>query len=474
MARLLFLQNIEYEFLGPMYISAMARAAGHECRLAIGTNLDDFRNPVEEFAPDLVGFSVMSGSHRWALNTARAVRREYGVRNIFGGAHPTFFPDFVEEDGVDLILRGEGEESTVEVLNRLDDGAPLCDIPNVWFKNGHVYRNDVRPLHSDLDAYPFPDRTLYDALEGRLDRSVRNVITSRGCPWHCSFCFEDAMRDLYRSKGKYVRLRSIDGVLDECRALKASTDVRTIYFADDVFGMSTKWLYEFLPRYRAEVGLPFICLVRADIVCSNDEYASRLAEGGCSSVFFGVESGNEDLRNNVLAKRLTDRQIETAALRLHDAGIPFRTYNITGLPGETIEDALSTVALNIRMKTDYPWCSVYAPFPGTALAETAVAQGYLNSEFSPEMLTRSFFTESPICAPDIRRMQNLQKFFQTAVLWPWTLPFIKRLIGLPPNMLFTAWFGLVYFFVYLQSERRGFWRTLRFAMHNYRHLLAKQ
>src|SRR6266404_3616400 len=122
------------------------------------------------------------------------------------------------------------------------------------------------------------------------------------------------MREMYSGKGKYVRIRKIGKVIEECRALKESTGVRTIYFSDDVFGMSKKWLYEFLPEYQREVGLPFICLVRADIVASDREYAFRLAEGGCKSVFFGVESGNESLRNKVLVKQLSDAQIETATL----------------------------------------------------------------------------------------------------------------------------------------------------------------
>ena len=457
-----------------MYISSMAKGAGHECRLALGQSLAEFSPEIQKFKPDLVGFSVMSGSHQWAVNTAREIKKHFGIRNILGGAHPTFFPEVIEEPGIDMVLRGEGEESVLELLDRIDGRKPLTDIPNIWLKNGQIYKNDVRSLRSELDDYPFPDRTLYDALEGRLDRSVRNVTTSRGCPWHCSFCFEDAMREMYSGKGKYVRIRNIDRVIQECRELKEGTNVRTIYFSDDVFGMSKKWLYEFLPVYKQEVGLPFICLVRADLVASDRDYAFRLAEGGCKSVFFGVESGNEALRNKVLVKQLTDRQIEDAATNLHDAGIPFRTYNIVGLPGETVEDACSTVELNIRIKTDYPWCSVFSPFPGTALTTLAMDEGYLDRDFDPDKLTRSFFTGSPLRTESIEQLQNLQKFFQTAVLLPGTFPFIKRLIRFPSNIFFTLWFGLVYFAVYLKSEQRGFWKTLRFSLKNYRHILAKE
>lgn len=474
MASLLFLQNLDYEFLGPMYIASMAKSHGHECGLALGNTIDDFRLSIESFKPDLVGFSVMSGSHKWGVQIARKIKEDYGIRNIFGGAHPTFFPEFIKEDGIDMILRGEGEESVVELLDRLEAHKTITDIPNVWFKNGQVYENEVRDLRADLDDYPFPDRTLYNALDGRLDRSVRNVITSRGCPWHCSFCFEDAMREMYEGKGKYVRMRKIDHVIDECLQLKSTTDVRTIYFADDVFGMSRSWLYEFLPRYKQTVGLPFICLVRADLVAADPEYAFRLAEGGCKSVFFGVESGNEELRNKVLVKQLGDRQIETAALHLHDAGIPFRTYNIVALPGETLRDAFSTVDLNIKIKADYPWCSVFSPFPGTALTKYAVDEGYLDREFDPEQLSRSFFTDTKLVGEAACQLENLQKFFQTAVLWPWTFPFIKRLIRMKPNMLFTLWFGLVYLYVYIKSEQRGFWQTMKMGLRNWKHVLAKE
>jgi anaerobic magnesium-protoporphyrin IX monomethyl ester cyclase len=474
MATILFLQHLEYEFLGPMYLSAAAKAAGHECRLAFADSTENCLSAVEAIRPDIVGFSTMSGSHRWAVDNARHIKKECGIPNIIGGAHPTFFPELIEEPGVDMILRGEGEESVVELLDRLDKHSSPAGIPNIWYKNGQIVRSDVRRLNANLDVYPFPDRELYDPLSSILDRSVQNVITSRGCPWHCSFCFEDAMRELYEGKGKYVRIRNIESVLEECLQLKSRRGVQTIYFADDVFGMDRTWLYEFLPRYKSTVGLPFVCLVRADLVAADPEYAHRLAEGGCESVFFGIESGNEQLRNTVLAKQLTDRQIVHASSLLHEARIPFRTYNITGLPGETLEDGFSTVELNIRIKADYPWCSVFSPFPGTALTRYAVAQGALEEGFGPEALTRSFFTDSSLTGPHIQTLQNLQKFFQTAVLWPWTFPAIKRLVRLKPNLFFTAWFGLIYFCVYLRSERRGFWRTLRFGLRNYRHILAKQ
>ena len=475
MAKLLFLQNIEYEFLGPMYVSSIVKKHGHECRLALGETLDDFAQSITQFRPDIVGFSIMTGSHEWAKEMAVHIKREYGIPNIFGGAHPTFSPQFGEETSIDMLVRGEGEEAILEVLNLIDAKKPIDRVSNLCVKkDGTLVQTPLRNLRKDLDDYPFPDRHLYDSLGSRLDRTVRNVITSRGCPFHCSFCFEDAMRELYKGKGKYVRIRRIEKVIEECMRLKEETNVRVIYFADDVFGLSKSWLYQFLPIFKKEIGLDFICLVRADIVASDEKYAFHLAEGGCKSVFFGIESGNESLRNRVLKKQLKDDQIIQAAELLHKAGIKFRTYNIMGLPDETLEDAFATVELNIRIKTDYPWCSLFSPFPGTKLTDYAFERGYLDEHFQCNTISKSFFLDSKLDVENIQEMENLQKLFQTAVLWPWTFHLIKKLIYIKPNCFFTWWFGIIYFYNYIRSERRNFWESLKFACRNYRHVLTKE
>jgi len=133
MAKLLFLQNLDYEFLGPMYISSMLKNHGHECELAIGQTFEDFRERIEKFQPDLVGFSIMSGSHYWGKNIAGKVKETYGIRNIFGGAHPTFFKDFIDEPEVDYLVRGEGEETMKEIMDRIDRNECFHDVPNVSF-----------------------------------------------------------------------------------------------------------------------------------------------------------------------------------------------------------------------------------------------------------------------------------------------------------------------------------------------------
>jgi radical SAM superfamily enzyme YgiQ (UPF0313 family) len=474
MAKLLFIQNLEYEFMGPMYISAVLKRAGHSVRLVAGKNYGEVRSAVEQFRPAVAAFPVMTGQHRWALDMGRRLKKDYGLTTLYGGAHTTFFPEFIEEDGIDIICRGEGEDAVLELLNAMDAGKDFTGIANLYVKlGGKIHKNGVRNLRPDIDSYPFCDRELYGGLPHAPDKSVKSVITSRGCVYRCTFCFEESMKELYRDKGRYVRFRSVGSVIGELREIKSRYSPRTIYFCDDVFGINKEWLYEFLDIYKKKIGLEFFCLVRADVVASEEEYAKRLFDAGCRVVFFGIETGSERLRNEVLKKGLSDAAIYKAAENLHAAGIKFRTYNILGLPDETLADAFETVKINVRIKADYPWCSIFSPYPRTELAKYATEKGYLPRDFSPDDISQSFFIGSSLRMTDIKKIENLHKFFQTAVLCPWTLPLIKALVKLPTNILFRLWFGLVYFYCYVRSEQRDLYRTFVFALRNYKSVLTR-
>ncbi|HXE96323.1 MAG TPA: radical SAM protein, partial [Dongiaceae bacterium] len=181
---------------------------------------------------------------------------------------------------------------------------------------------------------------------------------------------------------------------------------------------------------------------------------------------FGIESGDEHIRNAVLKKAISDDEICRGAAILKKNGITFRTYNIVGFPGETIEQALKTVQLNVAIGTDFPWCSIFMPYPGTRLADYARNRGFLASDLSPDSMEGSFHITSALTNPDRRQLANLHKFFQTAVLMPPLLPVIRLLIKLPENFLFRIWFGIVYFHLYQRSEGRGFIKTFRAALRN--------
>lgn len=471
MAKLLFIQDIQYEYLGPIYISSMLKKEGHDCRIAIGRSLANFGKTIEEYKPDIIGFSIMSGSAEWANETGLRIKNRYGLPSIFGGVHPTFYPEYIKNEGVDMLVRGEGEDAALEVMNCIENKKDFDDIGNlIYKKNGRIIENKIRDLQPDLDAYPFPDRKLYEPelKKYNMDLTVRNVITSRGCPFSCAFCQAPIMREIYKGRGNYLRTRNIDKVLDELELLKNTTETRLLYFADDIFGLNFKWLKDFLPLYKERVGLEFSCLLRADVVAKHRDYARLLKDSGCRMVAFGIESGSERLRNELLKKRIRNEDILSAASMLHDVDIKFRAFNILGLPGETLSDACETVKLNIDIKTDYPWCAIYLPLKDTELTNYALNEKALPQDYFNSINNRSFFSgSSPLHTKDIKRIINLQRFFQTAVWWPRTFSLVKLLTKLPPNPIFDLWFGFIFYLVYIKSEGRSWWKTFLFAVKSY-------
>lgn len=465
MAKIVFVQNIWFEFQGPMYISALLKSRGHECDLLV---VDDENRAIAELTalqPDIVAFSIMTGSHQWASRFGTRIKSQLSCLTVFGGPHPTFFPEYIEEAGVDAVCRGEGEYPLLEFADAVDGNTGYYSVQNFWFKlpDGSIQKNGVRDLIPSLDSLPFPDLRLYGRYPS-LESSVAVFLSSRGCPFDCSFCFNHQMMELYRGKGKYVRHRSAASLIEEIKAVTQSGTVKRIYFSDDTFALDKSWLREFLPVYGREVAIPFHCLARINQI--DDEMAALLSANGCVTIFFGVESGDESIRMNILEKGITDEHIINGANILKRYGIKYRTYNIVGFPGETLAQAFNTVELNIRIGTDYPWCSIFMPYPGTRLAKYALDNGFLASDVNPDAMTSSFFIGSVINSSEQNQIVNLHKFFQTVVLFPFLLPLVKLLIRFPANRFFQVWFSFVYFILYVRSEGRDPGETFLQAVKN--------
>ncbi len=438
MAKVLFLQNFPFEYMGPMYISALLKKHGHDCYLSILSETKDYLEKIREHDPDLIGFSTMTGPHKWALNVAEEIKQHFKIPIILGGSHPTFFPEIIHEACIDAVCVGEGEHAVVELASKLDTGEDISNIKNLWVKqNGHVVKNQLRPLVENLDDLPFPDRTLYD--ECKLLRYVpaMKFLTGRGCPYKCAFCFNHKFNQLYRGLGRVVRKRNIDSLIQEIEEASETYQLELIRFPDDTFTGNRAWLLEFLQKYKTEIGLPFTGLARANEL--NEEVVEALKDSGCLNVYFGVETGNEDLRNKVLKKNLTNRQIINAATLLKKYKVKFGTYNMFGLPHETLPLAFETIDLNKTLKPDYTINNVFQPYPRTEICDYAIDQGYLY----PDTEYLNTMNEGSILQLDeIDRLVNLCRFAYLAIKYPSLAPLVKLLIKLPPNRLFKIVFDL--------------------------------
>lgn len=441
---LFIVKAIDNEPQGILLISSMLKQAGHRVSLVVATEED----PVEaalRLQPDVVGYTVYTGPHTWYLELNQRIRAQLpGVFSIFGGPHPTFFPEMIERDGVDGLCIGEGEYATLDLINALEhngNGVHLPDpaIPNWWFNlNGETVRNPLRPLLTgeELDALPFPDRDLLYAAHGQSRRTkIKPVITGRGCPYDCAFCFNKAYSDLYEGRGRRFRRRSPDHVIRELQKVKAEYDLRFVLFMDDTFILQDAWLEEFMARYKAEIDLPFWCQVRANLV--TDEKIALFKDAGCVSVSFGLEAGNERLRNAVLNRNMSRDEILGAAevLRRHD--ITFMTNNMLGLPTGSLEDDFETLELNAQIRPAYANVFLFQPYPKTELGEWAYEHGWMMGTFDD--LSGSVSDDTVIqfgSQEEKRQIENLQKLFAVGVEFPWLLPAIRRLIRLHPNQMF--------------------------------------
>lgn len=434
--RVLFIiQQVDYEPQGLLHLSSALKQAGHEVDLVVA----QLQDPVEfarKWRPQVVGYSVMTGSQRYYLEINHRIREAVPVFSVFGGPHPTFFPEFIEEEGVDGICIAEGEEALVELVNRMSDGGFQPDILNWHFKvNGEIVRNPVRPTVHDLDTLPLPDRDILYSRDPLSRKSkIKHFITSRGCPYNCTYCFNHALFELYGSKAKRFRQRSVDNVIAEINGVRARWPLEFVVFVDDTFVISRKWLEEFAEKFPKEVGLPFFCNTRANLV--TEEQVRLLKQAGCHCVSMGVEAANDRVRNDLLKRNMSREDITNAARLFHEVGLNFTTTNIIGLPTTTIEDDLDTLALNIECRPAYAHAFIFQPYPRTQLGELTRNSDLMVGTFD-DIGTLAWDTSVLKFEPEhIRALENLQRFFAIVVNWPALLPLVRRLMRWRSNKIF--------------------------------------
>jgi radical SAM superfamily enzyme YgiQ (UPF0313 family) len=461
MARFALIQNLLTENLGLMSLSAYIQREGHESRIFVDVQGTNAFSDVEAYNPQIIGFSCTTGMHHWALDFASRYKTVHPeVTVIIGGPHPTFYPWIVREPAVDYVCVGEGEEAVVELANAIEGDGDPTRVANIWTAyDDEVIQNAVRPLIHDLDSLPFPDRTYYDRYPITARETSKNFLSGRGCAYKCNFCANHTLMKLYHDKGKWVRFRSKENVIEEIRQVKERYPIRFVGFSDDILIVNRKWLYPFLDLYRQEIGLPFLSTVRANLV--DEDLVRALKDAGCFSCVFGIESGVESIRNEVLAKGVKDEHIYTSARLFKKYKIHFGTYNMVGLPDETLEDAFQTVKINAKIRPDFPWCSVLQPYPGTEIRERIERD--LGQELPVDEIGGSYFTSSLLQDREMRQKENLQKFFHLAVRFPFLQPLIRQLIKLPPNPLFQLVFQSCYALQLMKRSKINFFTLIRYA-----------
>ena len=424
--RVLFiLDPFEVEPLGVAYLAASLKQAGIE------TDWLESDHPmlpglVRAYAPDVLAYSVTTGKHHRFLALNREIKKHYDAISVFGGSHPTYFPEMIQEDGVDAIVRGEAEYSFIK-----------------WLANCKPGIVDFHPLEQHLDEIPFPDRAFLYKHSANRNNPIKNVITSRGCKFSCPYCFNSIYRNFYKGQ-RWVRYRSPENVVSECLELKRYP-LKMIYFQDDEL-LTNPRVHDLLELYQREVRVPFHCQIRIEFL--TEMAAAKLKEAGCSGVTFAVESGNDYVRREVLGRRMSRDAIMMGADILHRYGLKFRIENMVGIPGESVGQMLDTLSINAQCKPTYGWASIFQPYPGLPLAEYAAALKLWDG--STTEFSESFFEHTVLKIDHKREIKNTQELFGLMVKFPVLRKAAKWVIQLPNNTLFGK--------LCARFKRRGFRR----------------
>ncbi len=291
-----------------------------EYELLIGT--------LRDFKPDLIGFSLTSQLLKPAAEVTSELKKHFDTPVIWGGSGPTLEPDRCLQSA-DLVCVGEGEAAIVELADRLDRADSLTTVPSIWAKvNGQTVTNPAPPL-VDLETIAVPDfepsRTVYinddrirhDLYPPNLGLEYA-IMTTRGCPFSCSFCIESVYQDMFGKKGS-LRRRSVDVVIAELVEAKRKLPIKSVMFYDDVFTTHPRWLREFAPRYKEEVGLPFWCYTYP--TTTHREDLLLLKDAGLASVTMGIQSGSEDILKANFNRPVARQKAIEAAQLIVDTGV---------------------------------------------------------------------------------------------------------------------------------------------------------
>jgi radical SAM superfamily enzyme YgiQ (UPF0313 family) len=391
-------------------LSAFIKEHGHETELLYcdeELSEEALLSYVGSSDPDLIGFSAVTHQWHYTRKYARIIKKVFDVPIACGGMHATFMPEeVISEPSINMLCIGEGEYALLDVLERLESNGDLSTIPNIWIKNeqGTIFQNEVRGLITDLDTIPFPDRGILPFQEIISQCNTEPVfMTSRGCPFNCTFCSNSAIKRLYRGKGRYVRQRSPENVIKEIGELRDKYQFDTLNFYDECFGFNREWLQRFCDMYKSEFSYPFGCFIRAETM---DRKTFRMMrKAGLSLIYLGIESGNERLRREVMNRQVTDERIIQACRDAQAEGIQVWTYNIVGIPGETVETIQEAMDLNRIINPHFVSVSIYQPLPGTKMREECVENNYIKKDFSS-----SFYGDSVLELPTISHDELLKQF----------------------------------------------------------------
>lgn len=362
-----------YVPLGILYISAWLQKNNYNNEVFDSTfsTFELQKQFILDNEPDVLAIYTNLMTKLNVLRTIQFVKSQSTLNHtkiVLGGPEVTNHIDKFLEHGADYIIQGEGEETMLELVQFLDQKSELnrTQIAGLSFKDetGQTIFTNERGKLKDLDELPMPNRTkvnlqlYFDAWKAKHGTSAISINTMRGCPYSCKWC----SRAVY---GQSYRRRSAKHVVDEIEWIQNNYKVDSIWFVDDVFTVSHKWLNEFTQELgNRKLKIAYECITRADRM--SEEVIDLLKESGCFRVWIGAESGSQKVID-LMDRRVDVLQVRDMIRKAQAKGVQAGTFIMVGYPGETEEDIFETIKHLKDSDPDIFTITIAYPIKGTPL-----------------------------------------------------------------------------------------------------------
>ena len=349
---------------------------------------------------DLVCISLRASAYlKVATQITELIREKTDALIMWGGTHVILCP---EESAkvADITCIGEGDHAIVELVKRISNNENYTDITNLWFREGEkITKNSLDCLIQDMDTLPFRDYTSPDKFQvfgskiiqedPMIHDPVFQIMTSRGCPFHCAYCHNSTLRKIYKGKGKYYRFRSVENVIEELKLAKKNfKNLKRIKFDDEVFNFTDDWVEEFREKYKKEIGLPFECFTEPKLVTK--KRFAEMKEAGLQIIYMGIQNSfriTEELYDRVV----TEEQILEADRVFNELKLDARYQVILDDPMSETEDKDRLFQLFMKFKMPFElYLFSLTVFPNTELSRKLLEQGVITEDQVEGKDTKTF------------------------------------------------------------------------------------
>lgn len=355
------------------YVAAIAEKAGHKVIIidAIAERLafEEVVERIKDFSPDLLGFTITTYGFRESLNWIQEIKSRTRLPVVVGGWHVSLYPyETLNHKFIDYAVTGEGDVTIPEFLAALENGKGLKDIEGIAFRdNGNIFVTPFRKPIDDIDTTPFPSRHLlkkekyYNILTRR--KNFTAMLSGRGCPFKCVFC------DLNTKK---FRLRSAKNFVDEMEQCYGDFGIKEFDIYDSSFTVDKKRVIEICNEMKNR-NLKMRWTVRTRVDCVDKPLLEAMADAGCSTIMYGIESGSPEVLRNL--RKDDDIEITRNVIRwTKEYGINALGFFMIGSPGETRETIKKTINFSIELDLDYVQFTKTTAFTNTELYQRYIRE----------------------------------------------------------------------------------------------------